>query len=63
MLAAVHATLHDGDEVFSFLNKAYEHRSAWLPSLPVEPKFAAYRKDPRYKDLLARLKVPEAVDR
>jgi tetratricopeptide (TPR) repeat protein len=56
--AMIYAGLRDGDKVFENLNLACDTKSGWIPSLPVEPKFNEYRNDPRYREILARLKLP-----
>ncbi len=58
LLAMAYAGLGEADEVFHQLDLAVAHRSTWIPSLPVDPKFAGLRGDPRYGKLLALLKLP-----
>ncbi len=62
VIALVHATLGETNEVFQFLEKAYAHRSSSIPSLGVEVKFAKFRSDPRFRELLSRLKMPIGVN-
>ena len=52
--AMVHASLGHTDEVFRWLDKAFEARDVHLMFLPVDAKWDAYRKDPRFAALLAR---------
>ena len=40
------------------LEAAVQGRSTWIPSLPVDPKFAALRSEPQYHQLLATLRLP-----
>ena len=56
--AIAHAGLGETDEVFRQLAHAARMRSGWITSLPVDPKFAGLRSDPRFLDLLAMLKLP-----
>jgi Tfp pilus assembly protein PilF len=56
--AIAHAGLGEADEVFRHLALAAGVRSTWIPSLPVDPKFAGLRADPRFLGLLAMLKLP-----
>jgi hypothetical protein len=56
--AIAHAGLGETDEVFRQLADAARRRSSWITSLPVDPKFAYLRADPRYLGLLKTLKLP-----
>jgi predicted Zn-dependent protease len=56
--AVAHVGLGETDEVFRQLALAARARSSWIPSLPVDPKFAGLRADPRFLGLLATLKLP-----
>jgi predicted Zn-dependent protease len=56
--AIAHAGLGETDEVFRQLAHAARMRSGWITSLPVDPKFAGLRADPRFLGLLAMLKLP-----
>lgn len=58
LLAMAHAGLDERDEVFRQLERAAHVRSSWIPSLPVDPKFAHLRSDPRYLALRSLLKLP-----
>jgi hypothetical protein len=40
------------------LERAYEDHSAWLIWIKVDPRFDGTRNDPRYRDLLRRMKLP-----
>ena len=53
-MALVHAGLGDREAVFDWLDKAYAARDVHLIFLPVDPKWDAYRADPRFEALLAR---------
>jgi hypothetical protein len=53
-IALVHAGLGERDAVFEWLDRAYEARDVHLIFLPVDPKWDAYRADPRFGALLAR---------
>ncbi len=56
--AVAHVGLGETDEVFRQLALAARARSSWIPTLPVDPKFAGLRTDPRFLGLLATLKLP-----
>lgn len=58
LYALIYAGLGQADQVFEYLNVACDKKSAWLPSIVVEPKFDALRSDPRYRAILARMKLP-----
>lgn len=46
--------LGDRDEVFEWLDRAYGAHDVHLIFLPVDPKWDAYRHDPRFEALVAR---------
>ena len=51
------ALLGEKEEAFKFLQKAYETRRGII-ELPVEPELENIRSDPRYWDLLRRMRLP-----
>ena len=53
-VALVYLGFDEKDEVFAWLDKAYQARDVHLIYLPVDPKWDPYREDPRFADLLAR---------
>jgi TolB-like protein/DNA-binding winged helix-turn-helix (wHTH) protein/Tfp pilus assembly protein PilF len=53
-IALVHAGLGEREAVFEWLDRAYDARDVHLIFLPVDPKWDAYRADPRFGNLLAR---------
>jgi TolB-like protein/Tfp pilus assembly protein PilF len=53
-IALVHAGLGEREAVFEWLERAYEARDVHLIFLPVDPRWDAYRADPRFGALLAR---------
>jgi TolB-like protein/Flp pilus assembly protein TadD len=53
-MALVHVGLGARDAVFEWLDRAYEARDVHLIFLPVDPRWDAYRADPRFGALLAR---------
>ncbi|MBI1984287.1 MAG: winged helix-turn-helix domain-containing protein [Acidobacteria bacterium] len=58
-IATIYTGLGKKDEAFAWLHKAYEDRADGLVYLQVEPKFDRLRSDPRFQDLLGRMKFPE----
>jgi len=49
MMALVHAGLGEREAVFQWLNRAYDAHDVHLIFLPVDPKWAPYRADPRFE--------------
>jgi len=49
----------DLDGMFRDLDRAFDARTVWMPSLKWYFNSAAAKRDPRYRALLARLKIPE----
>jgi tetratricopeptide (TPR) repeat protein len=49
----------DKDQAFAYLEKAYVQHSNMLATLKVEPGFDPLRGDPRYQDLLRRVRLAE----
>ena len=49
----------DKDKVIEYLNKAYEDRSADIRLLRIDLSFAFMRDDPRFKELVRRVGIPE----
>ena len=60
-LALVHAGLGDREAVFEWLDRACAARDVHLIFLPVDPKWDAYRADPRFEPLLARCGLVSAA--
>jgi eukaryotic-like serine/threonine-protein kinase len=57
-VAVIYAGLGDKDEAFRWLEKGYEQRSSGMPYLTTDPFWSEMRSDPRYADLLRRMKLP-----
>jgi len=58
-IAFVEAGLGNTDEMFKLLERAYREKSWELAFMREEPWFDHLHSDPRFVDLLARLKFPE----
>ncbi len=58
-LASFYARLGNKDKALAWLEKAYEARSEGLTFLKVDARFDNLRDDPRFKDLLKRMNLPE----
>lgn len=57
-IAMVETALGDHDKAFQWINRAYDARSANVFLVNSELKFDALRHDPRFEDLLHRMKFP-----
>jgi len=57
-LAILCGALGEKDEAFAWLDKAYDLRDPQLTFLKVGPKFTPLRSDPRFQDLLRRMRLP-----
>ncbi len=45
------------DEAFQYLEQAYHHRSICMVWLRVDPRFESLQSDPRYQDLMRRVRL------
>jgi DNA-binding winged helix-turn-helix (wHTH) protein/TolB-like protein/Tfp pilus assembly protein PilF len=57
-VALVHAGLGDKEQAFAWLDKAFAERSHWLMWLRLDPRWKTLRSDPRFAELVERLKYP-----
>ena len=62
-IAEIYIALGRQDQAFQWLEKAYEDRSEWLTWIAIEPKLDPIRGDPRFHELLRRMKLPSSVPR
>jgi TolB-like protein/DNA-binding winged helix-turn-helix (wHTH) protein len=58
-LAQLYSILGDRDHAIVWLEKAYEERDTYLPSLKVAAFWDNIRPDPRFQDLVRRLNFPQ----
>ncbi|KXK05315.1 MAG: serine/threonine protein kinase [Acidobacteria bacterium OLB17] len=58
-IACVYAGLNDKDQAFAWLERAYQDRSVYMTLLKTETVLDNLRPDPRFKDLLKRMNLPE----
>ena len=58
-IAFVYVLLGDKEKTFEWLEKAFQARDTELPRFRLGPTFEPIRDDPRYKDLLKRMNLPE----
>ncbi|HXI89366.1 MAG TPA: FlgO family outer membrane protein [Blastocatellia bacterium] len=57
--ALIHLALGERDEAFQWLEKDIEERSSWPVVYAVVPELDELRDDPRFKEMLKRLNLPE----
>jgi TolB-like protein/DNA-binding winged helix-turn-helix (wHTH) protein/Flp pilus assembly protein TadD len=57
-IAEVYAFRGEADKTFEWLERAYEQRDVGLPEIKTDPLFKSLRHDPRYTDLLKRMRLP-----
>ena len=57
MVVYTYVGLGEKDQAFEWLNKSIEYRSIGITFLKVEPAFDPLRSDPRFIDLLRRVKL------
>ncbi len=58
-LAAIYVALGEREQAFQRLERAYKERSFHLINLKVRPEFAPLRPDPRFRDLVRRIGLPQ----
>jgi tetratricopeptide (TPR) repeat protein len=59
-IAAIYGRLGDKDQAFVWLEKAYEDHGALMHQLKVHPRWDPLRDDPRFQDLLRRMKLTDS---
>lgn len=57
-LAQIYAALNKKEDIFKWLQAAYDDHAVWMGYLAVDPLFDRYRSDERFKDLLRRIDLP-----
>jgi len=57
MIATVYIGLGDKDRTFEWLGQAVEERGEFVTWLKTEPLYDPLRSDPRFAELLRRLKL------
>ena len=58
-IAQIYLGLGDNEQALASLEKAGDEQSVWLIWLGVDPKFDPPCSDPRFKEMLKRLNLPE----
>ena len=56
-VAVIYAALGQKDDAFAWLERAYEERDSWMDYLGLDPRLDGLRADPRFGDLLRRMKL------
>jgi len=57
-IACVYAALGDKDKAFAELERSFAEKDCYLPRANVDPAMDPLREDPRFKDLLKRMNLP-----
>jgi serine/threonine-protein kinase len=57
-IAESYMRVGEKQKAFEWLDKAYEEHDSGLVSIAVEPTFEPIRTDPRFKDIVKRMKLP-----
>jgi TolB-like protein/Tfp pilus assembly protein PilF/tRNA A-37 threonylcarbamoyl transferase component Bud32 len=58
-IAEAYAALGEKDEAFRWLERAYEYRHSFLPWMGRNPAYKPLRSDPRFRDLMRRMNLPQ----
>ena len=58
-IAAVYAGLGDKDKAFEWLEKDFQNRGGFIWGIKTSIPLESLRDDPRFKDLLKRMNLPE----
>jgi hypothetical protein len=58
-IAMLYIHAEEKDRAIEWLETAYEERDPWLHRVGVEPDWESLHPDPRFRDLLRRLGLPE----
>jgi hypothetical protein len=59
MIATFYARLKRNDEAIGWLEKGYEERDFRMTLLSVSPEFDGLRSDPKFRELVRRMGLPE----
>jgi eukaryotic-like serine/threonine-protein kinase len=57
-IAAIYAGLGDRERVFQYLDAAHREHSHWLVWLKRDPRWDAFRADPRFENLVRKIGLP-----
>jgi len=56
-IAAIYAALGNQDEALAWLKRACDEHEQGVVDLKIDPRYDTLRSDPRFKDLLRRVKL------
>jgi hypothetical protein len=62
-LTNIHAHLGNKDQALEFLNQSSQQHCSGPHTMLADPIFDEYRQDPRFKELIGRLRVPNMDSR
>ncbi len=57
-LGEIYAALGEKDEAVRWLEEAFKLRFSWMPWIEKVPTLASLRDEPRFQDLVRRMKLP-----
>jgi hypothetical protein len=60
-IACIHAALGNRDRAIEFLNMAYLQHDGQLEFMATDPDLDSLRSDLRFRELLAKLGLPRAI--
>ena len=60
-VAAIYAALGDKEEALARLERAYDERDSWMDYLGLDPRLDILRSEPRFVNLIRRMKLPAYV--
>ena len=60
-IAIIYAELQEKEEAIRWLEKGYQERAPWMVYLNTDPRYDGLRSDPRFCDLLRRMKFPRNI--
>jgi tetratricopeptide (TPR) repeat protein len=63
LIALVQVGLGDRDEAIASLEQGYANRDQWIMYLNVDPRWDILRSDPRFRDLVRRVRLPQTASR
>jgi tetratricopeptide (TPR) repeat protein len=58
MIGRIYAALDQRVEAFTSLEAGWKERAAWMPFLKVDPRMDVRRSEPRFSELMNRIKFP-----
>jgi TolB-like protein/Tfp pilus assembly protein PilF len=58
-IALIYAGLNEKENVFIWLNRAYEERSNWMVWLKNDPRWIPFHSDKRYAELINKVQLPQ----